>query len=280
MRSLLLLRFPFVLTALAVVAGLCPQAKAAEHVTLRNGSEIDCLRQEPAGDRVRLYLIPSARADFSSQASPEEASYMEIPANSVLRVDIVPDSPKPSSPSLSSRSASPSLSSRSAPLLSSRSAAEGSASSSPTPFTPAVMRQMLDRAGAIHNIDADLLASIVHAESNGNARAVSHAGARGLMQLMPSTASILNVHNSFAPEENISGGTTYLDQLLTRYHDDIQLAVAAYNAGPAAVDRYHGIPPYAETRAYVARVVHEFNRRKQSTFINHPAASASMVAVN
>lgn len=142
------------------------------------------------------------------------------------------------------------------------------------------MRQMLDRAGAIHNIDADLLASIVHAESNGNARAVSHAGARGLMQLMPSTASILNVHNSFAPEENISGGTTYLDQLLTRYHDDIQLAVAAYNAGPAAVDRYHGIPPYAETRAYVARVVHEFNRRKQSTFINHPAASASMVAVN
>jgi len=250
---------------------LCPQVKAAEHVTLRNGSEIDCLRQEPTGDRVRLYLIPSARADSSAQASPEEASYMEIPANSVLRVDIVPDSPNPSSPSLSSRSAS---------LSSSRSAAEGSASRNSTPFTPAVMRQMLDRAGAIHNIDADLLASVVHAESNGNARAVSRAGARGLMQLMPSTASILNVRNSFAPEENIAGGTTYLDQLLTRYHDNIQLAVAAYNAGPAAVDRYRGIPPYAETRAYVARVVREFNRRKQSAFINHPAASASMLAVN
>jgi soluble lytic murein transglycosylase-like protein len=123
---------------------------------------------------------------------------------------------------------------------------------------------MLTRAGALHNIDVDLLASVVQAESNGNARAVSRAGAQGLMQLMPATASELNVRNSFAPEENITGGTAYLDQLLTRYHDDMRLAVAAYNAGPAAVDRYHGIPPYAETRAYVNRVVSEFNRRKRA----------------
>lgn len=259
MRSLLFLRFPLVLISLSVIAGLCPQAKAAEHVTLRNGSEIDCLRQEPAGDRVRLYLIPSTQA--SAKATPEEASYIEISVNSVLRVDTFPDPPLPP-----------------APLLSSRSVAERSAST--TPLTSAAIRQMLDRAGAVHNIDADLLASIVHAESNGNARAVSRAGARGLMQLMPSTASSLNVHNSFAPEENIAGGTTYLDQLLTRYHDDIRLAVAAYNAGPAAVDRYHGIPPYAETRAYVARIVREFNRRKQIAFATHPASSASMVTAN
>jgi soluble lytic murein transglycosylase-like protein len=128
-----------------------------------------------------------------------------------------------------------------------------------TPLTPADMRLMLDRAGSQHNIDADLLASIVHAESAGNAHAVSRAGARGLM---PGTAALLGVTDSFAPDQNISGGTTYLDQLLTRYHDDIRLAVAAYNAGPAAVDRFHGIPPFAETRAYVARVVREFNRRK------------------
>ena len=124
---------------------------------------------------------------------------------------------------------------------------------------------MLARAGMAHNIDADLLASVVHAESGGQVRAVSRAGAQGLMQLMPGTASTLGVRDSFAPEQNIAGGTAYLDQLLTRYRDNIALALAAYNAGPAAVDRYHGIPPYAETRAYVARVIREFNRRKRAT---------------
>jgi soluble lytic murein transglycosylase-like protein len=99
------------------------------------------------------------------------------------------------------------------------------------------------------------------------------------MQLMPSTASDLGVHNAFVPEQNIGGGTAYLDQLLTRYHDDIRLAVAAYNAGPAAVDRYHGIPPYAETRAYVSRVVREFNRRKLAALALQPA-SHTITAAN
>jgi soluble lytic murein transglycosylase-like protein len=120
---------------------------------------------------------------------------------------------------------------------------------------------MLARAGHEHNLDVDLLASLVKAESGGNARAVSRTGARGLMQLMPSTAAGLGVADSFAPQQNVRGGSAYLDALLTRYHDNMALALAAYNAGPAAVDRYRGIPPYHETRAYVARVIHEFNRR-------------------
>ena len=120
---------------------------------------------------------------------------------------------------------------------------------------------MLAEAGEEHNIDADLLASVVKAESNGNTHAVSRAGARGLMQLMPGTAAEEGVTDSFRPDENVRGGSAYLNEMLVRYHDNIALALAAYNAGPAAVDKYHGIPPYHETRVYVARVIHEFNRR-------------------
>ena len=82
------------------------------------------------------------------------------------------------------------------------------------------------------------------------------------MQLMPATAHDLGVKDSFQPDQNINGGTAYLDALLTKYHDNLALALAAYNAGPAAVDKYHGIPPYRETRAYVAHVMTEFKRRK------------------
>ena len=129
------------------------------------------------------------------------------------------------------------------------------------------MHELLSHAGTAHNIDADLLASVVRAESGGQVRAVSRTGAQGLMQLMPATANDLGVQDSFRADQNIAGGTAYLDILLTKYHDNIALALAAYNAGPAAVDRYHGIPPYRETQTYVARVVREFNRRKQVALV-------------
>jgi soluble lytic murein transglycosylase-like protein len=241
------LRPRLILATLAIVALACPCLHAAEHVTLRNGAELDCTRREPTGDpdRVRLYLLPTAQ----SSAVNSNINYIEVAAASILRVETFPDPPPPAV-----ATAQP------------QQPAAG-------PFTLAGMRQMLDRASVLHNkVDPDLLASVIKAESNGNPQAVSRAGARGLMQLMPSTASELGVSNSFAPEQNIGGGTAYLDQLLFRYHDDIRLAVAAYNAGPAAVDRYHGIPPYAETRAYVARVISEFNRRKR-------AAAATLTAI-
>jgi soluble lytic murein transglycosylase-like protein len=223
---------------LAATAAVCPQAFAAEHVTLRSGAEFDCIRQEPVGNRIRLYLLPAARTGAS-----DDINYIEVSATSILLVETVPDPPPTAALPVTTLAFAP---------------------TSVAALTPAEMHQMLALAGTLHNIDTDLLASVVQAESNGNALAVSRAGAQGLMQLMPATASTLGVHNSFVPEQNIGGGTAYLDQLLTRYHDDIPLAVAAYNAGPAAVDRYHGIPPYAETRAYVARVIREFNRRKRA----------------
>ena len=137
------------------------------------------------------------------------------------------------------------------------------------------VHQLIAQAGSDHNLDVDLLASVVRAESGGNRLAVSRTGAQGLMQLMPGTAAQLGVTDSFRADQNINGGTAYLDALLLRYHDNLALALAAYNAGPAAVDKYHGVPPYRETRVYVARVIREFNRRKQWEKL-HPAGTAAI----
>jgi soluble lytic murein transglycosylase-like protein len=103
---------------------------------------------------------------------------------------------------------------------------------------------------------------VIHAESNFNPRAVSPKGAQGLMQIMPQTASQLGMRNAFDPKDNVEGGTRYLRELLEKYNFDLIKALAAYNAGPKRVEQYGGVPPYRETRAYVARIVRDFNRKK------------------
>jgi hypothetical protein len=197
-------------------------ARAAEHVTLKNGFDLICDHRQADGDRMRLYL------------DADGTNFVDVGASEIVDVEHF-DLPRPAT--------APTQSTEEAKL------------------TPQAMHEMLAHAGEAHDLDVDLLASVVRAESGGNPHAVSRAGAQGLMQLMPKTAADLGVGNSFAPDANISGGTAYLDALLKKYHDNLALALAAYNAGPAAVDRWHGIPPYHETRAYVARVIHEFNRR-------------------
>jgi soluble lytic murein transglycosylase len=114
--------------------------------------------------------------------------------------------------------------------------------------------RLILRLGQSHEVSPALVKAVIAAESNFNPRAVSKKGAQGLMQLMPQTARELGVENAFEPEQNVSGGTRYLRQMLTRY-GDVSRALAAYNAGPEAVDRYRGIPPYQETQAYVDRVL-------------------------
>ena len=104
-------------------------------------------------------------------------------------------------------------------------------------------------------VSQNLIKAIILAESAGNEKAVSKAGAKGLMQLMDGTASTLGVHNSFNAKENIMGGSSYISQMLSRYKGDVKLALAAYNAGPGNVDKFKGIPPFDETKAYVTRVM-------------------------
>jgi soluble lytic murein transglycosylase-like protein len=234
-----------ILGSIAAVAGLALPARAAEQVTLANGFALRCDHHAVVKEKVRLYL------------SAGEDSYIEFTPTEIAAFEVVPDPPA------------------------SATAAPTPASIVPAKLNTIDVRQMLTRAGADHNIDVDLLASVVKAESGGNSRAVSHAGAQGLMQLMPGTAANLGVKDSFQPDQNVRGGSTYLDWLLTHYHDNLSLALAAYNAGPAAVDKYHAIPPYSETRAYVARVIHEFNRRvvaREEQATRDAAAQAAQAA--
>jgi len=241
--------------AFAAMGAATGLAHAAEHVTLRNGFEIDCARREPVdGDRIRLFLLPSTGDKVAAGSATPDASYIDVAANAVLQVEAFPD-PLP-------------------PAEMAKPAARTSAE-----LTSSEMHVMLARAGEQHHIDEDLLASVVKAESGGHVFAVSRTGAQGLMQLMPGTAAQMGVADAFRPEQNIAGGTAYLDQLLVRYHDNATLALAAYNAGPGAVDKYHGVPPFRETRAYVARVIREFNRRKQqAASLDRTALARTQVA--
>ncbi len=218
----------------ALPVAFAAPAFAADHISLANGYDLVCDHRIVDGDRTRLYM------DATS------TDFIEVRTAAIASDTLVPDPPPSPTP---------------ATVVAAAPTGSVSRSDIPQVLTSGELHEVLQGAGQAHDLDVDLLASVVHAESAGRVRAQSHAGAQGLMQLMPATAASLGVHDAFVPAENVGGGAAYLDGLLTRYHDNLALALAAYNAGPGAVDRWHGVPPYRETRAYVARIIREFNSR-------------------
>lgn len=224
--------------------------RLADHVTLKNGSDLICDHVEKVNGRVRLYMDVAG------------TNFLDVDAADIVsdeRVSI-PVPPPADPPAVKPAAAAV------VPL--------------PEKLTDQQLKPILAQAEKKYDIDEDLLASVIKQESGGHSRAVSRAGAQGLMQLMPRTATDLGVQNTFAPNQNITGGTAYLDLLLKRYDGRLDLALAAYNAGPRPVDRCHCVPRYRETVAYVNSIIREYNRRYAQRQKNdaHPKAQAATVA--
>lgn len=193
---------------------------AAEVAILDTGYRILAERHEVNGESVRLYTA--------------DGGMLEVPASQVIQFEAVAQAVEP--------------------------ATEISPAAEPLPV-PKTVSELVDDFAGRNGLPASLIHSVISAESNYDAKAVSPKGAVGLMQLMPGTAAELDVADSTSPEQNIRGGTSYLKLMLDRYQgspNQIALALAAYNAGPGAVDRHNGVPPYTETRLFVRKVLRRF----------------------
>jgi soluble lytic murein transglycosylase-like protein len=202
-------------------------ALSAEVAILHNGRSIRHDHREQMGEVTRLYI---------------DGGYIDVSTSSIdsFEKEELPVAEAP------------------APLP----APEVKATPAPVAVATLDLDQLIRDASKKRQIDPDFVNSVIKAESNFHPRAVSPKGAQGLMQLMPGTASKLGVKDAFDPRANVEAGTAYLSELLTLYNNDPIKALAAYNAGPQRVQQYHGVPPYRETRAYISRIVHDFNTKK------------------
>ena len=209
----------------------CP---AADSAVLRNGFSIRHERRKIIGDITRLYI------------DGNQSNFIDIPTSEIDHFESIPNPPAPV-PTVAAAPTPPPPQPQPSTVTAAR------------PFD---LNQAVHEASGAYQLDPDLITSVIRAESGFNVRAVSPKGAQGLMQLMPQTASQLGVHNAFDPQANVDAGTRYLRELLERYNFDLVKALAAYNAGPQRIDQYHGVPPYYETKAYVARIVRDFNKKK------------------
>jgi Transglycosylase SLT domain len=213
----------------AAIAAAALSCLGADVAVLRNGFSIRHERRQVIGNITRLFV------------DGDNSSFVDVPTEEIDHFEAVPDPVQPA----------PTPAPQPTPQVAAKNLAQ-----------PMDINELVKSASGTYNLDPDLVASVIHAESGFNVRAVSPKGAQGLMQLMPQTASELGVRNAFDPQANVDGGTRYLRELLERYNFDLIKALAAYNAGPERVEQYGGVPPYYETKAYVARIVRDFNKKK------------------
>jgi soluble lytic murein transglycosylase-like protein len=227
------------ITVVAVLALAQLTAFGGEICVLRNGFSISFQRKEVTGNSTRLFTGKG----FVDVANDQIESFQvdETPAVS---------DPAPATPSTTQATAQPVTPSQTVTPSKTMSAAE--------------LDQVVRDAASKNRIDPDFVSSVIKAESNFKTHAVSKKGAQGLMQLMPDTATQLGVTDAFDPKANVEAGTAYLSSLLNLYHDDPIKALAAYNAGAFRVKQYNGVPPYRETRAYVSKIVRDFNAKKRA----------------
>ena len=222
------------ITLLALTALPCP---AADSAVLRNGFSIRHERRQVIGTITRLYV------------TGDESSFIDIPTDEIDHFEVLPVEAVRLERGFESGKDEPA----------SHRVLRASAGNVGQPVD---LNEVVKTASGTYRLDPDLVNSVIRAESGFNVRAVSPKGAQGLMQLMPQTASALGVQNAFDPQANVEGGARYLRELLERYDFDLIKALAAYNAGPQRVEQYGGVPPYYETKAYVARIVRDFNKKK------------------
>lgn len=196
---------------------------SADLAVMRNGFSIRHQRREVRKDLTRLYLGDSAD------------NYVDVPSAEIVRVE-GEDAPPPRDAQL------PVTDPKAEPAM--------------------TLDQAILSSSRRYHLDPDFIRSLIRTESAFNAHAVSAKGAVGLMQLMPHTAAEMGVSDALDPVANVEGGTRYIAGLLSLYNNNSLLALAAYNAGPRRIDQYRGVPPYKETREYVAKVLADFSRTK------------------
>lgn len=231
---------------------------AGEVAVLKNGFSIRHERREVVGATTRLYV------------TVDGSSFVDVPTADIEHYEAAPDEPAASASSTASAS-------RLSPVNQARNGTTRNLIAFPRP-SAIDLNEAVNSASGRYRLDPDLVNSVIKAESGFNVRALSPKGAQGLMQLMPGTASQLGVPNAFDPQANIDGGTRYLRELLERYNFDLVKALAAYNAGPQRVEQFGGVPPYYETRRYVARIVKDFNKKKAAQEKPVTASSHSLAS--